>query len=175
LFWGARALGGHNLNFAEIFTMKKLGILAAVLFLATGVATANEKETGGEPELSEHMARVMDEGAKSDYNLVQIMHDLAFQLNRIEFGILSNNRYMIEAGARSITSHPAPKGGLKPYLKKNAEDIKAVAPSIDEDVHNAALKIAQEAKTASMTELQDKANGITQSCIGCHEMFRNVK
>jgi hypothetical protein len=155
--------------------MKNLVIMAAVIVVATGVATAHENGKGGEPELSEHMARVMDEGAKSDYNLVQIMHDLAFQLNRIEFGILTNNRYMIEAGARAITSHPVPKGGLKPYLRKNAEDIKAMAPSIDEDVHNAALEIAKNAKTASMTELQDKANGITQSCIGCHEMFRNIK
>ncbi|MBI3580969.1 MAG: cytochrome c [Nitrospinae bacterium] len=155
--------------------MKKLGLIAVVILVATGAATANEKETGTEPELSEHMAHVMDEGAKSDYNLVQIMHDLSFQLNRIEFGILTNNRYMIEAGARAITSHPVPKGGLKPYLKKNAADIKAAAPSIDEDIHKAALEIAKNAKTASMAELQDKANGITKSCIGCHEMFRNVQ
>lgn len=106
--------------------MKKLGLMAAVVLVATGIAMAHENGKGGEPVLSEHMARMMDEGAKSDYNLVQIMHDLAFQLNRIEFGILTNNRYMVEAGARAITSHPVPKGGLKPYLRKNAEDIKAI-------------------------------------------------
>ena len=153
--------------------MKKFVVIAAVLFMSAVAATAAEKGKKGEHALSEHMAHVMDEGAKSDYTLVQIMHDLAFQLNRIEFGILTNNRYMIEAGAKAITSHPAPKGGLKPYLRKNADDIKAMAPSIDEDVHNAALKLAEVAKTATMMEIQDKANAITQSCIGCHEMFRN--
>ncbi len=152
---------------------KRIVVVCAVLAAFSGIAMAAEHKHGEEAGMSEHMAHVMGQGAQSDFTLMQIMHDLSFQLNRIQFGILTNNRLMVEQGATAITSHPAPKGGLKPYLKKNVDDIKSMAPVIDQDVHKAAVELAHDAKTATMLDLQEKTNSITKACISCHEMFRN--
>jgi len=147
-------------------------VLAAVAVFAGGAMAAEHKH-GEDPGMSDHMSHVLADGAKGDFTLMQIMHDLALQINRIQFGIFTNNRLMIEEGARGITSHPAPKGGLKPYLKKNVDDIKAMAPSIDQDVHKAAMELADAAKTSTMLDIQERTNSIAKACVGCHEMFRN--
>jgi hypothetical protein len=122
--------------------------------------------------LSDHAKEMMQEG-NSDYTLIQIMHDLALQVNRIEFGILTNNRYMIEQGAKAITTHPSPAGGIKPYLRKNADSIKKQIPVMDKNIHQTAEKIASAAKSASMAELQDMNNKIMTNCVACHNLFRD--
>ncbi len=70
----------------------------------------------------------MGDKGREDLTLMQVMHDLASNLNRIQWGIMTNNRYMVEQGAAGISSQPMPKGGLKPYIKKNADMIKGAVP-----------------------------------------------
>lgn len=110
---------------------------------------------------------------ESDLTMMQVMHDLAFQLNRVEFGIMTQNRRMIEEGANAIATHPMPKGGIKPYLKKNAEQIKAVIPAMDATIHGTATDMASHAAVAPMKDLQALYNVMAENCVSCHTVFRD--
>lgn len=151
--------------------MKKnlsLILLTAVLAFYATPATAEDNQ-------SEHAKKVMAHNHKgqSEFTLIQVMHDLAYQLSRIQFGLLTSNRLMIKEGAKGIANHPAPKGGIKPYIKRNAEAIKEVIPEMDKIVHQTSIKIAKIAETADMLELQKLETEILSGCIGCHDMFRD--
>ena len=135
--------------------MKKLSVCALMFMIPTAVY-ASESGQGG-----------------SQYTMMQVMHDLAYQLNRIQFGILTNNRHMIKEGAKSIARHPKPKGGLKPYLRKNAGAVKDAIPEMDRQVHLTAKKMAEAAGSESIARLQRMANTIAEGCVGCHDMFRD--
>lgn len=146
--------------------------IAAGLFTISGGAWASKSMEHSHG--NEHIKKVMaEEGKQSDLTLLQVMQDLAFQLNRIQSGILTNNRYMIKQGALGIADHPAPKGGIKPYIKKNAEQIKTMVPAMDKQVHKTAVEMAEVADTASMLDLQKKADTIVTGCVSCHNLFRD--
>jgi len=111
--------------------------------------------------------------APSGLTMKQVMGDLASNLARINQGLVSGNRYMVEQGAEAIASHPAPDGGIKPYVKKNAEMIKETVPAMDKAVHQTAATMAEKAMTAPMAELAEMTATITGGCVGCHALFRD--
>ncbi|MBI4666527.1 MAG: hypothetical protein HY751_08980 [Nitrospinae bacterium] len=110
---------------------------------------------------------------KKDLTMIQVMQDLAMSFNRLQSGILSGNRLMIEEGARSIAEHPMPAGGPKPYIKKNADKIAEVLPGMDEAVHHTAVELKEKAATASLLEMQGMANKLASGCVACHDFFRD--
>lgn len=112
--------------------------------------------------------------AMTDASLIQVMHDLAAEMNRLQFGLFTGNRYQIERAARSIASHPTPKGGVKPYVKKNGDQIKAMVPEIDASIHGAAAAIADTARTAPIATLAARYSEIATGCVNCHLMFRDT-
>ncbi len=143
---------------------------AALLFSIT-VPMVSYAE--GSHSKNDHMEKMMHSGGGSNYTLVQVMDDLASQISRIQTGILKGNRLMIKQGAQGIAKHPKPKGGLKPYLKKNVESIKKKVPVMDKVVHQTALKMVEVAETESISRLQEMMNTVVNGCIDCHEMFRD--
>jgi hypothetical protein len=137
---------------------------------STGTAQSEAK-----PDAHEHNHGAPGMAGKSESNLTmtQVMHDLAFQLNRVEFGIMTQNRRMIEEGATAIANHPMPKGGIKPYLKKNQEQVKAVIPAMDANIHGTATDIATHAAVAPMKDLQALYSVMAENCVSCHSVFRD--
>ncbi|MDH5681238.1 MAG: hypothetical protein OEZ36_06610 [Spirochaetota bacterium] len=121
-----------------------------------------------------HMKKVLGEtGKQSEYGLIIIMRDLARQIDRINTGLFTNNRYMIQKGAEAIAHHPIPKGGIKPYLRKNVDKVKTEIPIIDKNLHQTAIIISKKAKTASIRELHDLTVKMTSACVRCHQLFRD--
>lgn len=139
---------------------------------AAPTATAQGEAKPDQHEHS-HDAPGMAAKKESELTMMQVMHDLAFQLNRVEFGIMTQNRRMIEEGASAIANHPMPKGGIKPYLKKNAEQIKAVIPAMDANIHGTATQIAKNAAAAPMKDLQALYSVMSENCVSCHSVFRD--
>jgi hypothetical protein len=137
---------------------------------STGTA---QSETKPDAHEHNHGAPGMAGKKESDLTMMQVMHDLAFQLARVEFGIMTQNRRMIEEGANAIANHPMPKGGIKPYLKKNAEQIKAVIPAMDANIHGTAADIASHAAVAPMKDLQALYSVMAENCVSCHAVFRD--
>ncbi|MBF0171574.1 MAG: hypothetical protein HQK87_10915 [Nitrospinae bacterium] len=121
----------------------------------------------------DHHATHADHAAPSGLTMKQVMGDLAAQLGRIQQGLLSGNRYMVQQGAEAIAAHPAPDGGIKPYVKKNAERLKETIPVMDRQVHQTATELAEKAMTAPMGELAAMSATITGGCVGCHDLFRD--
>lgn len=151
--------------------MKKMTLVLAALimtFTYSGASGQDAQHHHGD----EHIKKVMGKEG-SEYNMTQVMHDLAAQMNRVQFGLYTNNRLMIEKGAHAIAFHPAPKGGIKPYLKKNAESIKEVIPELDMKIHKTAKHMAETASTATMADLTEMAKTIMTACVDCHDMFRD--
>jgi len=109
----------------------------------------------------------------ADLTLVQVMQDLASQLSRIQSGILTGNRMMIAEGAIRIANHPAPKGGIKPYITKNSDDLMKVIKEMDGTVHQTSTKIAELAYTAPMAELHEMTSRVAGGCVKCHDAFRD--
>lgn len=141
----------------------------------TKAASTAPAQSEAKPDIHEHNhgAPGMAGKKETDLTMMQVMHDLAFQLNRVEFGIMTQNRRMIEEGANAIANHPMPKGGIKPYLKKNAEQIKAVIPAMDANIHGTAMDIASHSAVASMKDLQALYNVMAENCVSCHAVFRD--
>ena len=159
--------------------MKKhlLHIFTTALLVSLALSCSDHSDTEhshapADDHKQEHIDHAL-QGGSTDLTLIQVMHDLAKQTERTQFGILTNNRYMIEAGAAAITDHPSPKGGLKPYLRKNADRIQKEIPALDEAIHKNALEMKKKAHTASMAELQLMQNQIVTACVGCHNLFRD--
>ncbi len=158
--------------------MKFFPMLAAALIIMGTTAFAAEHSHShaakpADPHAHSHEEAAAGEKGREDLTLMQVMHDLASNLNRIQWGIMTNNRYMVEQGAAGISSHPMPKGGLKPYIKKNADMIKDTIPVFDEQVHTTASEMKEKAAIATMLELQKMANTIGEGCVNCHDVFRN--
>ncbi|MDH4128614.1 MAG: hypothetical protein OEV44_07680 [Spirochaetota bacterium] len=123
---------------------------------------------------TDHAKETLNQKTKNtELTLIEIMRDLAFQVSRIEFGILTNNRYMIAEGSSSIANHPMPKGGIKPYLRKNIEMVKSKIPEMDKNIHQTAKEMIIKSKTAPMRELQEMNNKIMSGCVSCHHLFRD--
>ena len=148
-------------------------VAAALVVMGTAAPAAEHGHDHGAKPADPHAHAEPAENGHADLTLIQVMHDLGSNLNRIQWGIMTNNRYMVEQGAAGIASHPMPKGGLKPYIKKNAGMIKDAVPVYDEMVHSTADQIKAGAATASMLDLQKMAATIGEGCVGCHEVFRN--
>jgi len=145
---------------------KLIIVMSALLFFSSFA--------GAQEHSHDHAQEVLSESATgSDLTLIQVMHDLTHQMGRIEFGIMTNNRYMIEQGAKAVVSHPAPEGGIKPYLRKNHEQVKAAVPEMDQRVHKTAQKMVELAKTADMETLQRMAGEMYSACAKCHALFRD--
>lgn len=151
--------------------MKKIALVFTALVMAFTCSAASGQDVPHHHG-DEHIKKVMGKEG-SEYNLMQVMHDLAAQMNRVQFGLYTNNRLMIEKGAHAIAFHPAPKGGIKPYLRKNAESIKEVIPDLDMKIHKTAREMAETASTATMADLTEKAKIIMTACVDCHDMFRD--
>jgi hypothetical protein len=137
---------------------------------STGTAQNEGQQAASEHN---HGAPGMAGKKESDLTMMQVMHDLAFQLNRVEFGIMTQNRRMIEEGANAIATHPMPKGGIKPYLKKNQDQVKAVIPAMDATIHGSAADIASHASVAPMKDLQALYSVMAENCVSCHSVFRD--
>ncbi|MEQ9501640.1 MAG: hypothetical protein RIT81_32515 [Deltaproteobacteria bacterium] len=112
-------------------------------------------------------------GGEAGYTLKHVMQHLDAAETELHRGLLMNNRLMIERGARAIADHPAPKGGLKPYIKKNHTKLMPTIASMDKQVHNTAKEIADQAQTAPILELHQLQTKMTNGCIGCHNLFRD--
>ncbi len=153
--------------------MKHYLIVAAVLLAAMGTGATAAEHTHAHADAHTHTHGEPAESERAGLTLMQVMHDLAANLNRIQWGIMTNNRYMVEQGAAAIASHPMPHGGLKPYIKKNADMIKDTIPVYDEQVHTTAAEMKEKATTATMLELQKMAATIGDGCVNCHDVFRN--
>jgi hypothetical protein len=144
---------------------------AALLIYAGSALAGNADQSAGH----EHSHGAPGEPAKNESGLtmLQVMHDLAFQLQRVQFGVMTQNRRMIEEGATAIANHPMPKGGIKPYLKKNQEQVKAVIPAMDANIHGTATDMASHASAAPMKDLQALYNVMAENCVSCHTVFRD--
>jgi hypothetical protein len=112
-------------------------------------------------------------GKESNFTLKEVMQHLAAAEQEIQTGLLMNNRLMVKKGAKAIAHHPMPKGGIKPYLKKNHQEFTKVVKTMDKNVHQSAVEMAKVADTASMLDLQALNNKMTSGCIGCHNVFRD--
>jgi hypothetical protein len=111
-------------------------------------------------------------GPESIFTLREVMQDLGQQHARLHLGLLTGNRLLIEQGAHAIANHPRPKGGIAPYIKKNAAELMKAIPAMDKTVHDSAATIAQNAKTAPLAELHQLATEMTKGCLACHAQFR---
>ena len=144
---------------------------ASLLIYAGAALAANADQQGGHEH--NHGAPGMAAKKESDLTMIQVMQDLAFQLQRIQFGIMTQNRRMIEEGATAIANHPMPKGGVKPYLKKNQDQVKAVIPAMDATIHGTATEMAHHASVAPMKDLQGLYSVMAENCANCHSVFRD--
>lgn len=120
-----------------------------------------------------HAAPGLATKQQSDLTMIQVMQDLALQMNRIQFGIMTQNRTMIAEGAMAVANHPMPKGGLKPYLKKNKDQLQAVIPAMDATIHGSAVDMAHHAAVAPMKDIQTLYNVMAENCVSCHDVFRD--
>lgn len=145
--------------------MKKIIMVVMIAYMA-GFSPHAAAETA-------HLKKIVNSGSSSHYTLQQVMHDLAFNISRINQGIFTNNRLMIKNGADAIAAHPKPKGGIKPYIKKNRSEVMNVVPVMDKMVHQTALDMAKIAETADMNKLLEMSHKISSGCVGCHDMFRD--
>jgi len=147
--------------------MKRLAIITLAAMLSVSAVYAS---TGGQ------------EAAKSGKNssgewahapLIQVMHDLAFNFSRLQFGIFTNNRPMIKDGASAIAVHPFPEEGIRPFLKKRGKEAEPIIPESIGAIKKTAAQLADAADKATMLELQQKANVIAEICVGCHDLYRD--
>jgi esterase/lipase len=143
---------------------RHFSVFIALFILFSGSAFAIDKE--------EHAGAARPDPLARQSTLRQVMLDLALSMNRIEIGILTKNRHMIRSGALAISNHPAPRGGIKKYLKRNRELLEKDMSKLDRKIHKAALKLSKKAENASMSELAEIHAGIFVACVGCHEVFR---
>lgn len=150
--------------------IKYRDVLLLCLFILLG---CNGKVEVHKNSYSKMEVKNKKQKSNATYSLIQIMHDLAFQMDRIHLGLMTNNRYMIKEGAEAIANHPSPKGGIKPYLKKNTGQIKSIIPEMDKNIHKTAIKMSQENGSLSMEELHGMYNTISKSCMACHSLFRD--
>ena len=157
---------------ARSTTLRHVAALGAVLLVSSAAATvalADKPEERGDQAHGTHAER----GRPSDHTLKEVMQHLAASEQQIQMGLLMNNRLMVLEGAKAIAHHPSPKGGIKPYIKKNHAALKPTIQAMDKQVHSTAVSIAKQAGTASMLELQELHQTMVKGCISCHNVFRD--
>lgn len=142
--------------------------LTLLLFPATQSLAAEHKQPSAHSHGGDgHSAQ------ESEFTLKEVMEDLAVNLSRIEYGILANNRLMIKEGAKGIAHHPNPKGGLKPYIKKDIKGKMKLITKMDKLVHDTAVETAKGADSEPMLKLQAKVDKLAKGCVSCHNVFRD--
>lgn len=144
-------------------TQRTLIVLTAVLFLLAGpraIVADDAHNHGTEPK------------AMSDLTLKQVMQGIQGDLGRIVYGVSVDNMHLVAQGARGIAHHPMPKGGMKPYITKNADKLPAMIPKMDEMVHQSAVKIAKAADEGDREAVVDHLSTMVKGCVACHQMFR---
>jgi len=153
--------------------MKKIIILTIITL---NVVACNQEQHHDDHKGNHDKKHNMKQSKKMDssLSLKEIMQDLAIQLERLQHGILYNNRYMVKTAAYGIAHHPAPKDGIKPYLRKNAAKVKSKIPAIDKKLHGAAKILINNVDNLSFIQMQKNYNNIAQSCVSCHNMFRDL-
>lgn len=151
--------------------------LSPAAFLVTGLTIALLTAGLGyaqksPPQGAEHPTSV-EKKAESPYTLREVMQHLGVATQELQTGLLMNNRLMIERGALGVADHPAPKGGIKPYIKKSTQGLEATIKQMDKQVHDTAVEMAAKASTAKMLELAELNQRMITGCIGCHNAFRD--
>jgi len=104
-----------------------IGLTAIVGLSLTSVAYA-EGKGGGKPAATKKAGKGKthaEKGKQSSFTLREVMQHLSASQQQIQTGLLMNNRLMIKVGAAAIQDHPMPKGGIKPYIKKNHAALKS--------------------------------------------------
>ncbi len=139
-------------------------VFVVLFILFSGSAFAIDKKQHTETDNTDSLA--------NQSTLHQVMLDLALSMTRIEIGILTENRHMIRKGALAIANHPAPRGGIKKYLRRNKDQLEKDMFELDQKIHKAALRLSKKAQNAPMKELGEIHAGIFISCVGCHDVFR---
>ena len=114
----------------------------------------------------------MGQKAMSDQTLKQVMQGIQGDLSRIVYGVSVDNMHLVAQGARGIAHHPMPKGGMKPYITKNADKLPAMIPKMDEMVHQSAVKIAGAADAGDRDAVVDHLSTMIKGCVACHQTFR---
>lgn len=147
--------------------MRRAAVLASVIFLSAAIATASES---GKPR---HSKGAGPEARMGDWQLIEVMHDLAFHFSRVQFGIFTNNRHMIKEGAIDVVRHPMPEKGIEPFIKSKGEGAEPLIPQTIELIRKTAQELADAVDMATMLELQQKANVIAEVCVGCHDLYRD--
>lgn len=139
-----------------------------IALLAAGLVYAEQAPPHG----ADHPTSV-EKKAESPYTLREVMQHLGVATQELQTGLLMNNRLMIERGALGVADHPAPKGGIKPYIKKSTQGLEATIKQMDKQVHDTAVEIAAKAPKAKMLELAELNQRMVTGCIGCHDAFRD--
>lgn len=145
--------------------------LALTLVATAAIAQSSAKRSPTRP--AAHDKTHATEGRASPYTLLEVMQHLNASQQQIQTGLLMNNRLMIHKGARAIADHPMPRGGIKPYIKKNHQALKSTIKAMDQQVHKTAVTLAERASTARMVELQALNDKMVVGCISCHDVFRD--
>jgi len=145
-----------------------------ISFGIAGIAMANSQK----PPAAAKQGEKKDEahahsGEPSNFTLLEVMQHLAASEQQIQTGLLMNNRLMVKKGAMAIAHHPMPKGGIKPYIKKNHDELKGTIKTMDSLVHDSAVELVKQADTASMLELNELNAKMVKGCISCHNVFRD--
>lgn len=138
-------------------------VLTAVLFLLADprAIVADDAHAHG-----------MGQKAMSDQTLKQVMQGIQGDLSRIVYGVSVDNMHLVAQGARGIAHHPMPKGGMKPYITKNADKLPAMIPKMDEMVHQSAVKIAAAAGAGDRDAVVSHLSTMIKGCVACHQTFR---
>lgn len=105
--------------------------------------------------------------------LLPIMSQLMVDMNRINEGIFMENYPMIDSAAYRIANHAEIDPNQKRIIKKNlGKDMEEFA-RIDRAVHDRAVSISKAAKQKNMGEILSEYHILQNSCINCHNQFRD--
>ncbi len=134
--------------------------------LLAGILTASPA-FGQEPHAHGPAGKPM-----SDQTLKQVMQGIQSNLDRLVYGITVENPALIREGALGIADHPMPKGGLKPYIKKNPEKLGEMVPAMEEAVHQSALHIVKSIDAGNTRAVVEHLSTMLKGCVSCHQVFR---
>ncbi len=142
-------------------------VFFGAMFIAIVSAASPDPEAAAAKDTHAH------EGEQSNFTLKEVMQHLGAAQSQLHLGLLSHNRLMIANGAKAIAHHPMPKGGLKPYIKKNHQQLMPTIKEMDQRVHSTAVEIFKRSDRATMVELQALNDRMVVGCLSCHELFRD--
>ena len=148
--------------------MKRAIVIIGIIMLA-GPACAGSgklKPLGTKPPTANKPGKAT---TNFDYSYLEVMHDQADQLARIEFGIFTKNRYMIERGARVLVEKPQARKRPRTTLKSFDKLNRGSGQMFSELIRSSANELVQAAPKASMLELLEIKNSIAMACVRCHD------